>query len=77
MSSSRTLMYDVAGLVIHRKQINVDEVAEAFPSHTREQIRRALNNASNRGLIKCLHGGRAAAYSAQARPHGGRLTQRS
>lgn len=57
VKTKRTLMYDVASVVIHLKQANVDEVCGYFPAMTREQVRRALQNASAKGLIHCIHNG--------------------
>lgn len=57
MKRGRTLMYDVASLVIHMGKATIDDIAPHFPGWTAYQLKRALQNASAKGIIKCLHNG--------------------
>lgn len=57
MKRSRTLMYDVASFVITKGQATVQDLMPQFPDFTDYQIRKALQNASAKGIIKCLHNG--------------------
>lgn len=59
-TTGRTLMYDVASLVIHQGRATVDDIAPSFPAMTVYQLRKALHNAVAKGLIKCLHNGQQA-----------------
>lgn len=55
--TGRTLMYDVASLVLHKGQATVEDLIPHFEGKTVYQIRKALHNAVAKGIIKCLHNG--------------------
>lgn len=56
----RTLMYDVAALVIRKKQATVEDIAPSFPEKTAYQLRKALHNAVAKGIIRVVHNGHQA-----------------
>jgi hypothetical protein len=57
MTPRNSLVYDVSMVVLHRKKASLDEVSDALPQATRQQVSRALQNAGSRGLIRCQRHG--------------------
>lgn len=58
------LTYDVAAMVVHKKAITLAELAFEFPRHTKDQIHRALHNAREKGLVRCVQVGKQHVWGA-------------